>query len=269
MGSACLLNGLPKSGTFLLKKVVGMLPEMRPVEFHLDARTFAESTPAYSPRATIPVGVDGPRLVTREDIDHLLQQLERGSYATAHVRFSAELAAILAETEIKMVSIIRDPRDVVISHAKYIPNAVETRWSEHYRSLSDSDRIMVSMTGLRKQAGRHELLNIRERLESVLAWRSKSFNYTSAFERLVGPAGGGSREMQVREIGAIAQHLKIECDGAQIAAVGDRAFGDSPTFRRGVIGSWRECFTEEHKRVCKELVGRLLIDLGYETGLDW
>ncbi|MGH2581921.1 MAG: sulfotransferase domain-containing protein, partial [Anaerolineales bacterium] len=44
---------------------------------------------------------------------------------------------------------------------------------------------------------------------------------------------------------------------------------NSPTFRKGMIGGWREHFNEEHKALFKQLCGELLVDLGYEKTLNW
>ena len=43
----------------------------------------------------------------------------------------------------------------------------------------------------------------------------------------------------------------------------------SPTFRSGKAGGWQEAFTEEHKRLFKEVSGDLLIELGYEKDHGW
>jgi len=38
----------------------------------------------------------------------------------------------------------------------------------------------------------------------------------------------------------------------------------SPTFRRGLIGSWKEHFTAEHLRAFTEIAGPTLVEWGYE-----
>jgi hypothetical protein len=43
----------------------------------------------------------------------------------------------------------------------------------------------------------------------------------------------------------------------------------SRTFRSGKTGEWRKYFTEEHKRMFKDVAGDLLIRLGYERDRDW
>ena len=43
----------------------------------------------------------------------------------------------------------------------------------------------------------------------------------------------------------------------------------SHTFRSGKTGGWREFFTEEHKKLFKDVAGDLLVRLGYEKNNDW
>lgn len=283
MVPACLINSLPKSGTHLLKKAVGLLPGMHPVDFHLGPERFNPTTHGgaggwpgeYSP-TMIPLGVGRPRLVPRDEVYRALKQhVTPGSYATAHVPFSPGLALLLKELKISMVTIIRDPRDVAVSHAMYITSLpsdnpmVGGSLYVYYQSLSEEERLMTSIVGVRKEPDGPVLQGIRDRLESVLRWGSQPFNYTTTFERLVGPHGGGSREQQVHEIRAICRHLGIDYSDREIEAVADQLFGGTGTFRRGVIGGWKAHFTEEHTQVCKKLIGRLLIDLGYEQDDNW
>ncbi|MDE2060453.1 MAG: sulfotransferase domain-containing protein [candidate division NC10 bacterium] len=280
---ACLINSLPKSGTHLLKKVVGLLPGMHPVEFHLGPERFNPATdggtdgvPGEYPPTVIPLGVGRPRPASREEVSRALAQyVTPGRYATAHVPFSPGLALVLNELKITMVTIIRDPRDVAVSHAAYICSlppdnpVVGTPLHRYYQSLSDGARLMTSIVGVCKEPDGPVLLSIKDRLEGVLRWESQPFNYTTRFERLVGPQGGGSRDEQLQEIRAIARHLGIDCSDREIEAVADQLFGGTGTFRRGVIGGWKAQFTDEHRQVCKKLIGRLLIDLGYEQDDNW
>jgi len=43
----------------------------------------------------------------------------------------------------------------------------------------------------------------------------------------------------------------------------------SPTFRSGKTGEWRKRFTDEHKKIFKDVAGDLLIRLGYEKDDKW
>jgi sulfotransferase 6B1 len=272
----CVVNSLPKSGTHLLKKVINFLPGMVAGDFHLGPRPSDldayESTNLRSKGSlppTIPVGVGRPRLMPRDEIYWMLSALKERSFITAHVPFSPELALLLHELNIKMVTIIRDPRDVAVSQAKFVASRPQNPLFDHYQPLSESERIMIAIVGIREAPPGPILRNIQERLESVLLWRSQPFNFMTSFERLVGPQGGGSRERQLKEISMITCHLGLSCSSREVELIADSVFGDTDTFFRGVIGSWREHFTEEHKQACKKLVGQWLIDLGYELNLDW
>jgi len=63
--------------------------------------------------------------------------------------------------------------------------------------------------------------------------------------------------------------LQVEIRAAAQTVIGHLDPRRSPTFRTGKSGGWRKAFTEEHKRLFKEVAGDLLIRLGYETNLDW
>ncbi len=43
----------------------------------------------------------------------------------------------------------------------------------------------------------------------------------------------------------------------------------SPTFRSGKTGEWKKYFTDEHKKIFKEVAGDLLVKLGYEKDNAW
>jgi hypothetical protein len=40
-------------------------------------------------------------------------------------------------------------------------------------------------------------------------------------------------------------------------------------FRKGVAGDWKNSFTDRLRELYRPVVGKLLVDLGYEEGLNW
>jgi hypothetical protein len=283
MPAGCLLNSVPKAGTHLLKRVVELLPGMTATNIHLGRERLrhlgivgVRQAGAQDSRAMMPIGVDrATRYFPRDVVRQSLVNLTAGTFATAHVPYSRNLGALLDEMHVRIICITRDPRDIVVSHAHYVSNQppdspfFETPLYNYYQYLSDDERIMVSIVGVRDEARRLNLLDIKTRLESVLAWRQEPFHYATTFERLVGPRGGGSRDAQLQEIRAICAHLGIVCTEQRVGEIADSLFGGTTTFRKGLIGGWREHFTEKHKAACKDLMGQMLIDLGYEKDLDW
>jgi hypothetical protein len=35
------------------------------------------------------------------------------------------------------------------------------------------------------------------------------------------------------------------------------------------VGDWKNYFTIQNKNICKEICGKLLVELGYEENMDW
>ena len=57
------------------------------------------------------------------------------------------------------------------------------------------------------------------------------------FEDLVGMAGGGDKELQLKSIAELADWAGLS--EFNLAQVADELFGGTHTFRRGKIGQWR------------------------------
>jgi len=267
----CFVNSLPKAGTHLLTNVMNLFPGLSSLPFPYAQLTDLGRSFTGPRQELIPFGVDHPHArAPHAEVRHVLMTLRRGAYTGAHIPFSEEMAKLFAERHIRMVSIIRDPRDVVVSHAQFIARRPpERRLSAYYQTLSESEQIMISILGIVDKQRKLFMANIKERLESILQWESQSYHYLTTFERLVGPQGGGALDVQLQEIRAIAEHLGIRCPEQETVVIAKKAFGDSTTFFKGTIGRWKELFTEEHKQALKELVGQQLIDLGYEKDLYW
>jgi hypothetical protein len=64
----------------------------------------------------------------------------------------------------------------------------------------------------------------------------------------------------------VARQLGVEVEERTMGVVEEDLFGVGRTFRKGQIGGWREEFSAEHERAVKEVVGSLLVELGYEAG---
>jgi hypothetical protein len=80
---------------------------------------------------------------------------------------------------------------------------------------------------------------------------------------------GGSAEKQYQGILAAAKHIGVSLTEEQVITVGEKMFGTGKTFRKGMIGGWRNYFDEELKDIFKQNAGQYLMTLGYETDLSW
>ena len=265
-----IINSLPKSGTHLLEKTVVLLGTFHYGEVHLDARLADFDNLQHSGGPVAPAGVDNPQLVPIYYIRQKVRSLTNNEYATAHMPYSESLNSLFEKLKLRMLLILRDPRDVVVSHAHYIASEPQHFFYDFYQSLSEFARITASIIGVPKFEENSAIcLDINRRYRNVLGWCEQPYVYTTFFEKLVGPLGNGDKKNQAQEINAIAKHLGLELQKADIQRIAENLFGDSVTFRKGKIGGWRDCFSVDNTEIFKEVAGQLLIDLGYETDFNW
>ena len=112
------------------------------------------------------------------------------------------------------------------------------------------------------------LNNVKQHYDAYLPWKDHPAIYTTTFEKIVGPRGGGTEIEQLQEIKNIAHHLGLFIDNEEAKKIAGQLFGSSDTFREGQIGSHKKHFTSRQKKLFKEIAGTLLIQLGYEQNLD-
>jgi hypothetical protein len=263
------LNSIPKSGTHLLSKALMGLPGVSHSGSHLERKKIAEF---------VDPGVDFP-VEGREDmhipndmpaITRLLASIQPGQFITAHMIFNYPVRKVIRELGYKKLLLFRDPRDVVVSWANFIvkeethllyPFFSETDFN--FRIISGIRGVPGDITGTRRQEPINELMT------RYVRWKTEGDAFFVKFEDLIGDKGGGSRESQQKMIKGIADYFEIDCPDEVIDQVCDSLFGGTYTFNKGMIGAWREHFTEAHKSVFKEETGDLLIQLGYESDMDW
>jgi hypothetical protein len=269
--SPFVLNTIPKSGTNLVRKALRMFPGIRNGRISIRLATAMEyKGQDLSGIVTVPVGVAFPAPVPLSVVEDSVRRIKRGDYASWHVPHAPETAHLLERMRIKMLIMLRDPRDIVISQTHYVLNTPAHNLHAYYLTLSEPERIMASIRGVEAEhAQGYRGTDIDERCRSVLRWTSEPFTCTVTFERLVGPHGGGSRDAQLDELRRLADHLGFHYTPHTLAAIADQLFGGTSTFRKGSIGGWRDHFSDAHKAVFKEIAGPLLVELGYESSEDW
>jgi hypothetical protein len=81
------------------------------------------------------------------------------------------------------------------------------------------------------------------------------------FEDLVGKQGGGDEIAQRTQVGRLMCHLGLSGDPVTYA---ENIYGNSPTFKRGQLGSWKEKFNEKHRIAFNARFADVLELYGYE-----
>lgn len=249
-------NSFPKSGTNLLNQILYGLCKMKPYW------TNYASTSTYD-------GSTG-RKRTQLEIDHVLKKLTFGEIGIGHLFATPENVATLNQAPFVTFFIYRDPRDVVVSHAFYVTQmALDHVHHNYYANTLKSleERIATSITG--RPDVDIEFPDVSERFKPYLPWIGLDRVLPIKFEALISD--------QAKIIDQILNHL-IQFDHSPWKMNQQEAIqilaktidpSKSATFREGKVGGWRNHFSDQNKRLFKQLGGNLLIQLGYESSHDW
>lgn len=256
-GSPVLANSQPKSGTHLLSSVLSSYPDIMHAGIHLKIRQYEyPDSNSY----------DWKRLGR-----HLIK-VRPGQFVTAHVPATEELVSFFGDLGFKKTFIHRDPRDVVVSDVYYIMKRADH--FHHHRVANVfktfDERLEALILGWPHDEYGPALLPIGQRTERYCAWRSVPGAYACRFEDLVGSRGGGSDEKQFQVVRELGNHIGRELDDDGVKLVASRAFSTAMhTFRKGMIGDWRNHFSARHVALFKSAGQQQLLDLGYEQSADW
>lgn len=241
-----LITSIPKCGTNLLCYCIGLITEQKKSEW-----------------------CKGYSLLNEQQILN-----SRAFTFISHAFYSTRNNAQVSNMPWKALFIYRDPRDQIISMANWIyknPGARPT-----YARM-DMDSLLLEL--IKRNGPIYSILFDGEEIKNArsiadfyalyMPWKQQPRVYTTTFEALVGPLGGGDAEKQLTEIMNIAAHIGTPISRKQARSVANRLFGNSFTFHEGQIGSWKKYFKEEHKKAFKKVAGQLLIDLSYEHDFSW
>jgi hypothetical protein len=246
-------NSMPKSGSHLLLQILKGMSSLGP---------FVET--GGGPVRTITIK---GRLRPQAEISADLRRFWPGDIGWGYLRATPENIACLARPDWASYFILRDPRDMLVSHVYYASDMYEGHGMHaYYQTLPFEQRLAVAIGGI--DNGTLKLPNVRTRYERMLAFFDQPRILTIHFEDLI-----LKRE---QTLGAMLDHLeragfRPEMERAQAVEVLMEAINPkkSSTFRKGRVGDWKEHFSAEHKRLFKEVTGDLLVCLGYEQDNGW
>jgi len=246
----------PKSGTHLLTQVLQGFTRLGPV------------VNSGLPAIVTYRGVSGAERSSHEILADL-HRLQPGDIAYGHLHARREIINCLAQLGFASYFILRDPRDVVVSHVFYVtekePHHIHHRYYTEALHTFD-DRLKVSILGLPDPA--IPFPDIAKRFEPFLAWLDCTPVLTLHYEDLL--------EDPHKYVGRVLDHAisnGFPCvynrETAVHILVDNINPQRSPTFRSGKTGEWRKYFNDQHKSLFKQVAGNTLIRLGYEKDHDW
>jgi hypothetical protein len=249
-------NSFPKSGTHLLTQVLQGFPSIGP------------AVDSGLPAVVTYIGETGRERSSLEILGNL-QRLLPGDIAYGHLHARPEVVEQLCQDGTAAYFILRDPRDVVVSHVHYVTEIEPDHIHHAYYTqvLEDFDqRLRTSILGL--PDSEIPFPDVCQRFEPYISWLDQPEVLCLRFEDFIQDreaALGGIYDHAVRrgfpsalERGRAIQVLAASIDPQR-----------SPTFRSGKVGGWRNQFSPENKALFKEIAGDLLVRLGYEEEDQW
>lgn len=241
-----LVNGSPKTGTTWMLYMLSSLPGYRNVgNFKGNLDQYAHTSPG--------------------DVIH------------GHEFYHPELRQALNAAEIKVILMVRDPRDQVVSRMFHVRRDASIKWHERLNEVSDDEALMMCIEG------RPGLRGVVEANELTDSWHCEDEDcslWMKYEEVRQSPEASLRKVLNYLEIQAKAQLVQtiIQRNRFERLTIGKRFWKNGRTpgqadpkshFRKGIIGDWRNYFKEEHKQRFKELAGASLINLGYESDNLW
>lgn len=272
-----VLFTMPKTGTHLMRPLLEYLTGKNTVSYWSKEIDFHKSY-LYDKNMTdllllLPNVVQAywlhqpiPKASFASVLDHLHYT---DDILVTHAPFSNEMENSLKERNTIVFFLIRDPRDWVISVIKHPPvSGVDIYGSpagdRHFQTLDFNQKIDYVIDGTPKYYSTLEVFN------KFLGWRKSPVCCPLRFEALLGPRGGTySEKEQIIELRKLANALHLDVSDEYLLEAFDASFGKGTVFSKGKAAAWREYFTEEHKDHFKEVLGDLLIELGYENDYNW
>lgn len=247
-------NSKPKSGSHLLLQVLNGFTQIMPYKY-VDA----------DPVRTIKK--DGERW-TADSIAASLRAVPSGVIGWGYVEASPENVAVLCKPGRVNYFIYRDPRDMLVSQVFFATDMHgEHGMHDYYNALPDfGARLNVAITGIDKDG--LKMVSVKQRYDGVFQWLEQKDGMCIRFEELINN----------RDVTLNAMLNEVEKTGYKIPTPREKALPvlvdaiqpkKSHTFRSGKTGGWKQYFTEEHKKLFKDVAGDLLVRLGYEKNNNW
>jgi len=196
-----------------------------------------------------------------------LDSLNPGSVASAHLFARASTVARVVCGKFIPLFLIRDPRDIVVSHCFYVSDiATNHVLHSYYKAMPDFEtRLTTSILGIK--SADCEFGNISERFSFYEHWLHQSAVLPICFESLV-----NNRDFELlRIVSHVKKQLPISLsDNETVLQLSNSIFPEkSATYRSGKTGEWKRYFNGRHREIFKKVAGDLLIRLGYESDYSW
>ncbi len=235
---------LPKAGTHLLERLLCLHPDLY--------------------RRLLPT-LDESNSDRYGGLARVLATTRPGQVVVSHRAYRPEFGAALSGHGVRGLFMLRDPRDVAVSLAHYIPRQPQHRFYELFQQTPDlHERIRLAIRGS-EETGFPSMV---QRLRGYRGWLGSELSDSVMkvhFEDLIGERGGGGASRQREVVAAILEHVGVRSSEELLGRLCAETFSEvSPTFRSGKIGGFRGHFEgSDLLEECERSFGEELREYGY------
>lgn len=214
--------------------------------------------------------------------------------------FTPNALEILKSTPYKMIVIIRDPRDALISQVHYMRLFGMRKNSSKRRDFfsvgADFDTISLDQQITSLIQGDEHAESYIDYYKQRLGWALSGYAHIIKYEDIAGSAGNQlsdetqqaqQDEIKLQTIRKLANYLNMNLSDDHLQYIFDNLYYnqtpyagikppvdgqdimDSQIYKRASTGQWKNFLNESHKLLLKATVGEELIQLGYESDFNW
>ena len=247
-------NSKPKSGSHLLLQILNGFTQIMPFKY-VDA----------DPIRTI---TKNGRRRTADEVLTDLKYAPNGVISWGYLEATKENVSFLTAAGRVNYFIYRDPRDLLVSQVFFATDMHEEHgMHDYYKSLPDiSARLKVAITGIEQEGLR--MVSVKQRYEGVFQWLEQKNVMCMRFEDLINDRDATLNAM-LDEVEKTGYKIPTPREKALEVLIESIQPKKSHTFRAGKTGGWKTYFTDEHKKLFKDVAGDLVVRLGYEKYNDW
>jgi len=245
------IAGLPKSGTTWLHTMLATIPGYN-IRFISDPSKAA---------------------LEHNICEHTFYSLPKYGYSVVklHTRYSQENFRIIKKYLPKLIVTIRDLRDMCISRYLHIKHLSTHEHYKLYNELAQQEGIMHSIGVLEKSyvSWVRDWTNIslsHKDMIFLVKYEDLNRNTHKVLKEIMTFYDIEVKDVFLQRLSATKLNKNSDLKSHLSKRLPGRLFS---TARKGVIGDWKNYFTDSHKQEFKRIAGDLLIDLGYESDLNW
>lgn len=254
-GPRVFINSLPKSGTHLVTAILELRNELNHSYLHIPTSAVNKSIQ------------DQNFELNSSRMTGYLRSVRKGQFFSSHLPYDQKVIRLLDDSDINIINIIRDPRDILISRLHYVKGLKRHRLHDYIynQCADDKERMERFIFGPKDGEQVAGLVPYIITLQRFKGWMNDPSVLTLKYEDLVGERGGGTRSAQINAYQKLFDHIGLPLDKSGFDEL-SKATGQTrtPTLRKGVIGGWKNQLDSDLQELLQEQLSDYLSYMQYE-----